>query len=93
MAFDDLILCAQGTGLRYAFTRMHFCTYYTVRRYEAWGTSRLVRYIEVYIIANCVLARQFSKELTLFRSTLLVILIPCKLYTQVYVVSGVDLQI
>ena len=93
MAFDDLILCVQGIGLRYAFTRMHFCTYYTVPRYKALGTSRLVRYIEVYIIANCVLASQFSKGLILFRSQLLVIHIPCKLYTQVYVVSSVDLQI
>ena len=93
MAFNDLLMCVQGTRLRYAFTRLHFCTYYTVPRYEAWGTSRLQRYIEVYIIANCVLASQFSKELMLFRSELLVITIACKHYTQVYVTSRADLQL
>ena len=38
-----------------------------VPRYEARGTSRLVRCIKVYVIASYVIASQFSMELMLFR--------------------------
>ena len=54
-------------------------------RYEAQGTSRLVRYIEVYVIANYVIASQFPMELMLFRRGLSVI----THNSEVYVISRV----
>ena len=55
---------------------------YVLPRYEARGTSRLVRYIEVYVIAS-----QFSMELMLFRRGLSAIV----RNSEVYVISRFDL--
>ena len=81
---------AQCTGirLRCAFilqvrVGMHFRTYY--RGMKHGGTSRLVRYIEVYVIASCVIASQFSMQLMLFRRGLSVIV----RNSEVYVISRV----
>ena len=46
---------------------------YVLPRCEARGTSRLVRYIEDYVIANYVIASQVSIEFMLFRRGLSVI--------------------
>ena len=58
---------------------------YVLQRYEARETSRLVRYIEVYVIASCVIASQFSMELMLFRRGLSAVV----RNSEVYVISRV----
>ena len=59
---------------------------YVLPRYEACETSRLVRYIEVYVIANYVIASQFSMELMLFRRGLSVIVHNSEVYVILRVV-------
>ena len=66
---------------RYAWV----CILYVLPRYEAWGTSRLERYIEVYVIASYVIVSQFSMELMLFRRGLSAIV----RNSEVYVISRV----
>ena len=58
---------------------------YVLPRYEAQGTYRTLRYIEVYVIANYVIASQFSMELMLFRRGLPVIV----RNSEVYVISRI----
>ena len=74
-------MCIHTSGTRgYAFS-------YVLLRYEAWGTSRLVRCIEVNVIANYVIASQFSMQLMLFRRGLSVIV----RNSEVYIISRFDL--
>ena len=49
-------------------------------RDEAWGTSGIVRVIEVYVVENCVIASQFSMELMLSRHRLSVIMHNSEVY-------------
>ena len=58
---------------------------YVLLRYEARGTLKLVRYIEVYVIANYVIMSQFSMKLMLFQRGLSVIVHN----SEVYVISRV----
>ena len=53
---------------------------YVLPRYEAQGTYRTLRYIEVYVIASYVIASQFSMELMLFQ---------CVRNSEVYIISRV----
>ena len=75
---EDEACIHTSCALGYAF-------FYVLPRYEAQGTSRLVRYIEVYVIASYVIASQFSMELILFRRGLSVI----TRNSEVYVISMV----
>ena len=59
---------------------------YVLPTYEAWGTSGIIRYIKVCVIANCVITSQFSMELVLFGCGLSVIVHNSKVYVKSRVV-------
>ena len=75
----------QDGGMYSYFWSAWVCILHVLPRYEAWGTSRLVRYIEVYVIVNYVIASQFSMELMPFQRGLSVII----RNSEVYVISRV----
>ena len=85
-------MCVHTSGTRrYAGTR-RYVLLYILPRYEAWGTSRIVCYIEVYVIANYDIASRFSMELMLFRRGLSVIVHNSEVYVILrVVVSRFDL--
>ena len=67
--YSTILLCARHSTEMCIHTpgKRGYVFFYVQPRYEAQGTSRLVRYMEVYVTANYVIVSQFSMELMLFR--------------------------